>query len=273
MLQRKIACSLIADYLQKENFMYTHSVFAPETGFANNFFSAPELEQFLHIASKLTPETSFLEFIIGEIMGEPLKFYKRTLEASTQTDECEGGLTLDQKLSRIDFHYSKHTHKLPSTDLQDQIHKYKKQLEAKMKAELAGELSRMRNTELASVRLEEAAKYRIRMQEHRNELERVYGEKMEKVRRKEMEVEEWSRRKEREVEKREYEHRQVMAKDVDTLQAREHDAKKGVEVRFKELEQEKNKMKKLQAEYEAKLNSLERDKSRLNEEVNRKFRE
>jgi len=273
MLQRKIICSLINDYFQKENFMYTYSVFVPETGFADNFLTSSQLEQLLHF--KNISDTSYLETIVEEIMNEPLKFYKRTKEVSLQTEECEYGLTLDQKLSRIDFHYSstKYNKNQPSKELEERMVKYKKEMDVKMKAEIAAEISRIRNTELSSIKLEEAAKCRIKMQECRNELEQLYNDKLQKLKKKEQDILQQCRQKEKEVEKMEYEHRQIMVKDMDSLEAREHDVKREVEVRSKELEQEKNKLKKLQAEYKAKLANLERDRSRFNEEVNKKFRE
>ena len=60
--------------------------------------------------------------------------------------------------------------------------KYKSELSKRYKQELEDELSRVRNFEIANIRMEEQEKNKLKMKDYEEELESSYRAKMEKLR-------------------------------------------------------------------------------------------
>lgn len=69
--------------------------------------------------------------------------------------------------------------------LEERFAKFKREYEMRMKAEMAAEITRVREFEIANVRMEEAEKFRLQMQEYREELEKNHMEKLNKLRERE----------------------------------------------------------------------------------------
>jgi oral-facial-digital syndrome 1 protein len=274
--KRRIICSLIGDYLQKENLLYSQSVFVPETGFSQSLFSVTELEQFFKLPKNPSEERCVLDFMVGGMLDISLGGYKDRSEQFVQTEDLEDNLTLDQKLKKIDNEYlaAQITERqLPFRELEERMIKYKREVDTKMRLDLAAEVSKVREIEIASIKLEESAKYRTKMKEYRNELEQIHKEKLEKLKQRETEVQEKCKRKEQDLEKAILEHRQTVMRDMELIQIRENEIKKGLEVRLREVELEKIRMKELQNDYELKA-KVTADKSKnLDEELLLKIEE
>lgn len=66
--------------------------------------------------------------------------------------------------------------------------KYKNELEKRCREELEQEVSRIRNFEIANIRIEEQERSKLKLRELEEELEANYRAKMEKLREREAEV-------------------------------------------------------------------------------------
>ena len=253
--------------------LYSQSVFVPESGFSQSLFSVTELEKLFKLPKNPNggdAERCVLDFVIGRMLDSSLGGYKDRSEQFVQTEDLEDNLTLDQKLKKIDKEYLSAQiieRQLPFRELEERMIKYKRELDTKMRFDLAAEISRVREVETASIKLEESAKYRTKMQEYRDQLEQVHKEKLEKLKQREAEVQEKCKRKEQDLEKAIFEHRQTVMRDMELIQIRENEIKKGLEVRLREVELEKIRLKELQEDYEQKVKTT-RDKSKnLDEEL------
>ena len=142
-------------------------------------------------------------------------------------------------------------------------------MEIKMKADLEAEIACIRDNEFASIKLEEAGKYRIKMQEYKNQLDKVYNGKLLKLKERENEI----NIRRGELEKMEYNIREDTRKDRDKVQEREYEVKQSINIRKRELESEKGKMIQLQNEFKEKTKNLEKEKSQLKQELNLRIEE
>jgi oral-facial-digital syndrome 1 protein len=130
-------------------------------------------------------------------------------------------------------------------------------VDARMRADLADEIARMREVEISQVRIEEASKFRVKMQEYRNELEQVHQEKLSRLKQREAETIERCKLKEKEIENASFDHRQKVIKDMEILQIKEQEIKRGIDVSRKELQFEKQNVERLRIELEAKIKDTE----------------
>lgn len=266
----------MADYLQKENLLYSRSVFVPETGLSQSLFSVAELEQFFKLAKSPSEERCVLDFLIGGLLDESVGGSQSRSSQSVQTEDLEDGLTLDQKLKRIDAEYLSaqvSERQLPFREVEERVIKYKREVDAKARLDLAAEVARVKEVEMASIKLEESAKYRTKMQEYRNELEQMHKDKLEKLKQREADVQEKCKRKEQDLEKAIFEHRQTVMRDMELLQIRENEVRKGLEVRLREVELERTRMRELQDDYEAKAKAAADTSKNLAEELRLKVEE
>ena len=134
------------------------------------------------------------------------------------------------------------------------------------KLELEEEVKRLKEFELSKLRIEEGNKYRQKLAEMREELER---EKLDKVREvKARELEAWDRIKnrERELDKQAFEIRQRQMRDEEVMRARENEVRKIKEVEQLQLRQEKDMVDKLGKDLELKLKDLEKKRVQMEKE-------
>ena len=235
--------------------------------------SAPELLQILKVSPKAGAqerEFSVLDQIAEHYLSTSLHGEKDRAEDSAQTEESADGLSLDQKLKQIDNEYmnSRMSERLlPFRELEERMVKYKREVDARMRADLAAEIARIREIEMSSVRLEEASKYRVKMQEYRNELEQVHQEKISRLKQREAEITERCKLKEREVENASFEHRQKVLQDMELLQIKEQEIKKNLEVQLKAVEMEKTSILRMKEDLETKLKDIDRLKAKVDERI------
>lgn len=262
--RQRIVCSLIAEYFKAEKFLYSLSVFVPETGFSGNILSPPELKQIFKVAHG--GENPLLDALVGGLLDESLGGYRKTQEREVQTDTPEPQLTLEQKLSRIDSEYTATQH-FPYKDLEERMVKYKSELESQMRRELEEKVRQVKEIEVAAVRIGEANRFKAKLEEYRNQLQEMQSEKLNELRKREGEVAERCRLKERELEKLSFDHRQVVLKDMEAIRLREKEVRKELEMRVNEVENEKTALKELQAGCEQKVKDAERMREKLDDEV------
>lgn len=87
-------------------------------------------------------------------------------------------------------------------------------------------MTRIREFEFSLVRIEEAEKYKIKMEEYREELERIHLERLNKLRVREKETIDKCNERLRFIETANHDHRQKILKDFEMLKMREDDLDK-----------------------------------------------
>lgn len=111
--------------------------------------------------------------------------------------------------------------------------------------------------------MEEAARYRDRMESFRNEMEELHLEKVKELKLREQSAMDRLRSKEQELEKGAFVHRQSVLKEEESMRYRENDVKKTVEMELYLIKAEKEKMLSSAREYEQKIAEMESYKLRL----------
>ena len=170
-LSFKIAVSMMADFMTKCDMPYALSVFLPESGISQEILNKTELVDVLQIkhddmVSQRGDSTPLLLDIVDQIKKRG-QIRPNVSSCYIQTEEAgEHSMTLDQKLKRLDYN---HLEKLelervmPFKSMEEKLVKHKKELETKYKADLESEIRRLKEFELSKMRIEEAQKYRDKL--------------------------------------------------------------------------------------------------------------
>ena len=120
-------------------------------------------------------------------------------------------MSLEQKLRHIDSSM-KDTREverlMPLKALEERMVKYKRELESKYANDLDSEVRRLKEFEMSKLRIEEAQKYRQKIQEYRDELETLQGNKLRELKLRESEAWERIKNRERDLDKQAFEVRQ-----------------------------------------------------------------
>lgn len=136
----KICISLINDFLKKNELAYSMSVLIPESGLGSQTLSKAELEDILKLkAESLDPDdesvpikkfSSPLLQDIVEAMRRGQSIRPNLVTCSVQTDQSEEGLSLDEKLKRLDLKFMEATtaeRVMPYKVLEERMLKYKRE--------------------------------------------------------------------------------------------------------------------------------------------------
>jgi hypothetical protein len=109
-LSFKIATSLIADLMQKCDMPYALSVFLPESGQQQEILTKPEMIEVLglnkdeHYLSTAKHEMTPLLLDLVDVIKGNKSLRPNKVSSYVQTEEAgEAGLSLEQKLKRIDY--------------------------------------------------------------------------------------------------------------------------------------------------------------------------
>ena len=73
----------------------------------------------------------------------------------------------------------------PYKQMESRILKMKNELENRYKTDLANEITRLREFEVSRIRMEEAARYRDKMESFRSEMENLHIEKVKELKQRE----------------------------------------------------------------------------------------
>eukprot|EP00826_Nyctotherus_ovalis_P063078 TRINITY_DN9215_c0_g2_i1.p1 TRINITY_DN9215_c0_g2~~TRINITY_DN9215_c0_g2_i1.p1 ORF type:complete len:272 (+),score=59.10 TRINITY_DN9215_c0_g2_i1:346-1161(+) len=239
-----------------------------EANLTGRIISTPELEQVLKIARKERNEVALLDYIVGGQLDESLGGYRERAEKSVQVEKC---LTIDQRIKKAQW--TKYEQNQLLKDLEERMLKYKRDVDEKMRINLAAEVSRVKESEVAAVRLEEASKHRAKMEEYRIELERIHSDKLSTLRRKELEFQDAFKARECELEAASNEHKGKMLKHMERIKIMEQELKQKAELSLKETRVEANRLKELQVEYEQKIKDVDSLKKKLDEQIHDKMEE
>lgn len=124
-----------------------------------------------------------LDYVWSLLEGRDLK-----VNAGCQTDFDGTSLSLEQKLRTVDYDYFVKNDENRSQNNQtfdERFMRMKREYDAKFKTDLESEIARIRDFEVTALRIEEAEKYRIKMEQYREELEKMYLDKVNKLRERE----------------------------------------------------------------------------------------
>ena len=119
-------------------------------------------------------------------------------------------LTLDEKLRRIDTNFLEQKdmeRAAPFKSLEQRMLKYKQECEARYANDLQTEIRRLKEFEVSRIRIEEAGKYRDKMEAFRQEMESLHLDKVKELKAREENAMERIRSREVELEKAAYAHR------------------------------------------------------------------
>jgi len=130
----------------------------------------------------------------------------------------------------------------PFKSLEERMLKYKQECEARYKNDLTSEIRRLKEFEVSRIRIEEAARYRDKMESFRVEMENLHLEKVKELKMREESAMDRIKSKEREIEKASFTHRQKVLTSEETMRLRENDIKKTVEMELILVKNEKERM-------------------------------
>ena len=131
---------------------------------------------------------------------------------------------------------------VPFKQLEERMLKYKNQCDLQYKTDLANEVRRLKEFELSKLRMEEAQRYRDKLQAFRDEMETLHLEKVKEIKSREQDALNRLKNKENELEKAAYAHRQKVLRDEELMRYREAEVKKTVEMELYLVKTEKDKM-------------------------------
>ena len=175
-------------------------------------------------------------------------------------------LTLDEKLRRIDHSFMEQKdveRAAPFKSLEQRMLKYKQECEARFQNDLEKEVRRLKEFEVSRIRIEEAGRYRDKMEAFRQEMETLHLDKVRELKEREDNAVQRIRSRELELEKSAYLHRQQVLKTEEHARYRDTDAKKTVEMELLVVKSEKDRMSQTIHDYEQKIQELETFKLRL----------
>ena len=249
----KIAVSMVADLMKKCDMPYAISVFLPECGISQEILSKSELVDVLSLQSddhiKTMGDTTPLLLDIVDQIKQNGSVKPNVSSSYCQTEDVGAeSLSLDQKLRNIDYGLMERVQverSMPFKTLEERMMKYKAECDLKYQNDLEKEIQRLKDFEVSKIRMEEAQKYRSKLTQFTEEMEKLHLEKVKELKTREQETVLRIKDKERQVEQVAYEHRQKVMKDEELLRYREADVKKTMEMELLMVKQERDKCKSL----------------------------
>ena len=112
---------------------------------------------------------------------------------------------------------------------------YRQEIEEQSKAEIERRVTRVREVEVAAVRLEEAMKHRKSTESERLELDRMHQERLSKLRQREEDLMDKLRQQQRDVESVAYEHRQKILREEERLRGYKDEVQQQLDARGSQL--------------------------------------
>ncbi|KAL9658367.1 hypothetical protein ABK040_015687 [Willaertia magna] len=278
----RVSDSIILDHLRKNNFNYTTSVFTSEAKITETFsefdvfqmfgIKIYNLETIKNYDSVALEDINMYNYVVqqfssmyysknwkGEtILGKMITVLKNFSEKKCRNEFCqteEGEeVQIDNKLRQLDEEYLSRIESEKKNSLQSleqRYLEYQRECEKRANEELQMRLKMFEETTVSAMRLEESSRYREKLAKAREDLEKSYMRKMERLSAREKEVMERLERKEKELDKNSFEHRQRMLKEVEDLQRKEiafQKEKSLIESKRQELEEKAKKLDKVMAQ-------------------------
>ena len=215
--------------MKKCDMPYALSVFLPESGVTQEVLAKSEIVDVLGLAedehiSNMSDSTPLLLDIVDRVKKQK-SLSPGTTSSYCQTEDAGSEhMSLDEKLKRIDYNYLEKKdieRAAPYKSMEQRMLNYKKELEARYQNDLQTQIRRMKEFELSRIRIEEADRYRDKMEAFRMEMENLHLEKVKELKQREENAMDRIKHRETDLEKAAYTHRQSVLKDEETMRYRE----------------------------------------------------
>ncbi|XP_052792413.1 centriole and centriolar satellite protein OFD1-like isoform X1 [Mya arenaria] len=297
-LVHRASNSLVADHLRSCKYDYTYSVFLPECALdKTKMLSNEDVLQLLKISpqsrlfKKMTDKgghsrKGFLWQLLSELCSMHSQASQTT---STQTDFIKVATvsTLDEKMSVLDELFSsrrEEQYRTGATALEDRLLSFQRQLEERFRNELKLEVSRVKDDEVARIRMEEKEHFRRELDKARKDLERTYQAKFDALVVRERNATERLQREQEMLEKEVYNQRQSILEEIEAVRQREVSINREQDVNSREknlqgerLKAKENEMRQREHEIARKENEfhqrLENEMTKFKVEYQAKFLE
>jgi len=125
---------MIADFMQKCDMPYALSVFLPECGLSHEILTKEEVVEVLRIQSSRSQLPSPILLDIVEEIKEGTSIRPNMVAEGVQTEVGESGLSLDEKLKRLDYGHMDRLEAeriMPFKALEEKMNKYKRECDRK----------------------------------------------------------------------------------------------------------------------------------------------
>ncbi|XP_068560942.1 centriole and centriolar satellite protein ofd1 isoform X2 [Cebidichthys violaceus] len=236
------ACnSIVADHLRSSGYEYTLSVFYPESGLCKDkVVMTGDLLQLLRInpesalhrslsSNKGNSDKGFLISLLTQLTHHYT--HSRCRDADTQTTSTASyGESLVEKMKIIDEEYESSKYSGDKWfSFQSKLDAYRKDIEAQMQAEMNTKMQHFKDVEIATVKMEEKAKFHKEFDKLKQEMERTYEMKAKALMEREKNAID-RLQKQQEIEERNvYMQRQSVLKEIETVRQRENELRMRME--------------------------------------------
>ncbi|CAL1527674.1 unnamed protein product [Lymnaea stagnalis] len=248
-LLHRASNSLVANHLRSCQYEYTLSVFLPESGLnQDKKFETVDLLKLLNISpqsrlyqrlSAHTQQDSKRGFL-WQLLSEVSSLHANSINnVGCQTDLIKVGpiTPLDEKLSDVDELYASRRDDFLRTGrsgAEERLLSFQRQLEDRYNTQLKMELARMRDSEIATMKIEERENGRKSLEQARRELERVYKDKYDALVIRERNTLERLQQQTEMQEREMHAQRQSILEEIEAVRQREAEVKREAEVNKRE---------------------------------------
>jgi len=266
-LNFRILISVVSEFLEFYGYNYTQAVFLPEAKHTNQTLTKSEIIEILHLNKIISRDdpSPILNKII-DFTDRQLDSNKDTSSVQCQTDFEGRNVNLEDKLRNIDYEYLQKIdgeRNYTQQSFEEKFTKFKKEYDQRMKAELNSEITRIREFELANIRLDEAEKYRLKMEQYRDELDKVYTDKLQKLREREKDTIERCKQQLKALEAASYDYRQKFLKDFELNKMKEEGLEKQMRFEKENIKAQKERLDDLERDLQQQFKELDEKKTTL----------
>ena len=257
-LLHRAANSLVADHLRSCQYDYSFSVFLPESKTAKDkIFATEDLLQLLGISPS---SRLYMKMVSGkkdkakkgflwQLLCELSALHSNAVqEAGVQTEliRVAAVSSLDERLNGVDDFYSskRDEHfRTSAVAVEDRLMSFQRQLEERYRTDLKMELARMKDNEIARIKMEEKESSRRELEQLRRELERQYQTKMDALLLKERNTMERIQNEQTMHDREIYTQRQSLLDEIEIVRKREAEIKREDEMNHREAKLNEDRVK------------------------------
>lgn len=248
---QKAMNSLIAEYFTVFDYSYTLNVFLPESGASSSeqlsredilkvlSINGGSRDKLLSRISNDKENKSPSEWPSSSLLALFVQYVAEKTSISVSSSGCQTDApprnpqSLEHRLKTVDQQYLEKyldERNTPIRSTEERMIKFQREVTENSKKEIEAEVLRIRNTEIAQVRLEERQKFYRELECAREEIEREYQYKEAMLRKREEEAEEKTKKKEALLETARYQARQNLLTEMERLQSREMEIKRAAQL-------------------------------------------
>ncbi|PNH04643.1 Oral-facial-digital syndrome 1 [Tetrabaena socialis] len=202
-LKRHALNSMIADYMRTVQYNYSLSVFMEESGVESRpLLTEDELLDVLKIDRETSFFQSFMKARAHAETGSDSSFIMNLVSAIAEAAAAKGKESFTQtiggdryqmevRMKQLEDEYQarlRSSRMAPGAGVEERMALYRQEIEEQAAAEVARQVERIREMEVAAARLDEAAKARRAMEAERLELDHLHSERLTKLRQREEEM-------------------------------------------------------------------------------------